>query len=58
MYKPPPKRKIAYPITTMEMTKDDGLTLVILSNHLLSEKDVDEARFLNFFDIYRSFIGD
>ena len=36
----------------MEITKDEGLALEILSNHRLSENDVDDARFLTFFGTF------
>ncbi len=50
VYKPPLKRKIAYAITIVEITKDEGFVVEILLNHRLSENDVDAVRFLIFFD--------
>jgi hypothetical protein len=35
----------------MEITSDEGFVVEILLNHRLSEKDMDEACFLTFFDI-------
>jgi len=41
----------------MVIKKDEGLAVEILRNHLLSEKDIDEARFLTFFDTSYSLIA-
>jgi hypothetical protein len=41
---------MAYPITAIEIAKDEGSVVEILLNHRLSEKDLDEARLLAFFD--------
>jgi len=51
VYKPPPKRKMAYEITAIEMIKEEGFVVEILLNHRLSENDIDAARLLTFFDI-------
>jgi hypothetical protein len=56
VYKPPPKRKIAYAIIIVEITKDEGLVVEILLSHRLSENDVDAVRFLIFFDISCSLV--
>lgn len=54
VYKPPLKRNTAYAIMITLMAKDEGWAVEILRNHLLSEKDVDDALFLTFFDTYHS----
>jgi len=56
VYNPPLKRKMAYAITIMVMAKEEGFAVEILRNHLLSEKDIDEALFLTFFDTCCSLI--
>ena len=45
---------MAYPITIMEIAKDEGFAVEILRNHRLSENDIDEACLLAFFDTSRS----
>ena len=57
VYKPPPKRKIAYEIMTAEVMNVEGLDVEILRNHRLIEKDIDDARFLIFCDISCSLVG-
>ncbi len=57
VYKPPPKRKAAYAITTTEITNDDGFIVEIRRYHRLSEKDIDEASFFTLRDIFRSLAG-
>ena len=56
MYKPPLKRKMANAIVISVIAKDDGFVVEILRNHRLSEKDMDEALFLTFFDTSFSLI--
>jgi len=56
VYKPPLKRNMAYAMTIRVTAKDEGFAVEILRNHLLSEKDIDEARFLTFFDTSCSLI--
>ena len=51
VYNPPPKMNMAYPITIMEMTSDDGFVVEIFSNHLLSENDAEDVFLLALFDI-------
>ena len=43
---------MAYAITIMEVTTDDGLAVEILRNHRLSENDVLVARLLALFDTF------
>jgi len=56
VYKPPPKRKMAYAIMIMVIARDEGCAVEILRNHLLSEKGSDEARFLTFFGMSCSLV--
>ena len=56
VYNPPPKRKTAYAITIMEMTRDEGLAVEIFWNHRLSENLVSAARLLAFLDTYCSLV--
>jgi hypothetical protein len=56
VYNPPLKRNMAYAITIRVTAKDEGFAVEILRNHLLSEKDSDEALFLTFFDTFYSLI--
>ena len=40
----------------IEITKDEGFVVEILLNHRLSEKDIDAALLLTFFDTFYSLI--
>lgn len=50
-YSPPPNRNSAVANTTAVTRNVEGFAVEILLNHLLSEKDSDEACFLILFDI-------
>jgi len=56
VYKPPPKRKMAYATMIIVTAKDEGSAVEILRNHRLSEKDMDDALLLTFFDTSSSLV--
>ena len=50
--KPPPNKNTANATTAMVKVVDDGFDDEILRNQRFSEKDIDEACLLTFFDIF------
>jgi hypothetical protein len=52
VYKPPPKRNTADATTIMDVMSAEGFAVEILLNQRLIEKDIDEACFLTFRDIF------
>jgi hypothetical protein len=50
VYKPPPKRKMAYATVISVIAKAEGSAVEILRNQRLSENDMDDALLLTFFD--------